>query len=302
VDGKPVSVVTKIDLEYTVPLPPGQGIAGVAGMSGMGAVDTVAPISARPDPVLKTASPDSVKVPSDVLRALKYAETTVPYPSGAQGSGYVVLKVLISKTGTVQETTVISGDQDIQQAAMDGVKAWKYRPYLVDSEPREVQSTIAILFAGKGIAGVESPYGSPAGNGSATLASVFGGPPPIVARRPQMPGAPVRVASGTVAGMILSRPDPVYPAIAKAAHVQGEVVLHAIISKEGMIENLTAVSGPPMLVPSALEAVAKWRYKPYLLNGEPTKVDTTITVNFTFGGPDSPAAPAAAPSAPLSDP
>jgi protein TonB len=76
----------------------------------------------------------------------------------------------------------------------------------------------------------------------------------------------------------------VYPPIAKAAHVQGAVILHAIISKQGTIENLQVVSGPPMLTGSAMDAVRRWRYKPYLLNGEPTEVDTTITVNFTFGG------------------
>ncbi len=75
-----------------------------------------------------------------------------------------------------------------------------------------------------------------------------------------------------------------YPPIAKAAHVQGAVILHAIISKQGTIENLQVVSGPPMLVNSAMDAVKRWRYKPYLLNGEPTEVETTITVNFTFGG------------------
>jgi len=60
-------------------------------------------------------------------------------------------------------------------------------------------------------------------------------------------------------------------------------VLHAIISKGGTIENLTVISGPPMLTAAALDAVKRWRYKPYLLNNEPTEVETTINVNFTFG-------------------
>ena len=86
-----------------------------------------------------------------------------------------------------------------------------------------------------------------------------------------------------MAGSLISRPDPVYPPIAKAAHVQGAVILHAVISKQGTIENLTAVSGPQMLQGAAMDAVRRWKYKPYLLNGDPTEVDTTITVNFTFG-------------------
>jgi protein TonB len=94
----------------------------------------------------------------------------------------------------------------------------------------------------------------------------------------------LKVSSGTVAGMALSQPTPVYPPIAKAAHVQGVVVLHAIISKQGTIENLSVISGPPMLTTSAVDAVRRWRYRPYLLNGDPVEVETTINVNFTFGG------------------
>ena len=80
--------------------------------------------------------------------------------------------------------------------------------------------------------------------------------------------------------MAISRPDPVYPAIARAAHVQGAVILHAIISKQGTIEDLQVVSGPPMLTRAAVDAVMRWRYKPYLLNGDPVEVETSITVNF----------------------
>ena len=75
--------------------------------------------------------------------------------------------------------------------------------------------------------------------------------PPVVARVAPKPTGPVRVSSGTVAGMIISRPEPVYPPIAKAAHVQGAVILHAIISKQGTIENLQVVSGHAMLVTAA---------------------------------------------------
>ncbi len=86
-----------------------------------------------------------------------------------------------------------------------------------------------------------------------------------------------------MAGSIIEKTTPIYPPIARAAHVSGAVVLHAIIGKNGAIQNLQVISGPEMLRASALDAVAHWRYKPYLLNGEPTEVDTTITVNFNFG-------------------
>lgn len=92
------------------------------------------------------------------------------------------------------------------------------------------------------------------------------------------------VSSGVMAGQILTKTVPSYPAIARAAHVSGVVVLHASISKAGTIEGLTIVSGPEMLRAAAVEAVRSWRYRPYLLNGEPTEVETTVTVNFSLGG------------------
>jgi len=135
-----------------------------------------------------------------------------------------------------------------------------------------------------GVAGMAG-MGTGSAGGVAGMAGLgIGTPPPVVARAAPKPTGPVRVSSGTMAGTIISQPQPVYPPIAKAAHVQGVVVLHAIISKQGTIEQLTVVSGPPMLVGSAEDAVKRWRYKPYLLNNEPTEVETTINVNFTFGG------------------
>jgi len=87
-----------------------------------------------------------------------------------------------------------------------------------------------------------------------------------------------------MAGNLLQKTIPQYPAIAKAARIQGTVVLQATISKGGGIENLRVVSGPPMLQQAALDAVRSWRYKPYLLNGDPVEVETTVNVVFNLGG------------------
>ena len=100
-------------------------------------------------------------------------------------------------------------------------------------------------------------------------------PPPKVAA-PQK----VRISQGVLEGNKLRDVQPQYPQMAKVAHIQGDVVLRAVISKQGSIENLTAVSGPPLLIPSAMDAVKQWRYKPWVLNGEPVEVDTIITVKF----------------------
>jgi len=85
-------------------------------------------------------------------------------------------------------------------------------------------------------------------------------------------------------GMLIQKTIPTYPPIAKAARVQGTVVLQATISKQGTIENLKVVSGPAMLQQSAMDAVRQWRYRPYLLNNDPVEVETTVNVIFTLGG------------------
>jgi periplasmic protein TonB len=90
----------------------------------------------------------------------------------------------------------------------------------------------------------------------------------------------VRISQGITKGLLIHRVDPPYPVLARQARVQGEVVLKAVISTSGQIQDLQLVSGHPMLVPSAIEAVKQWRYKPYLLNGAPVEVETTITVIF----------------------
>ena len=92
------------------------------------------------------------------------------------------------------------------------------------------------------------------------------------------------VSSGVMQGNLLSKTQPIYPAIAKAARISGTVVLQATISKTGTIENLHVVSGPAMLQQAAMDAVRTWKYKPYLLNGDPVEVETQVNVVFNLGG------------------
>jgi periplasmic protein TonB len=92
----------------------------------------------------------------------------------------------------------------------------------------------------------------------------------------------VRISQGVSAGLLIQKVEPPYPPLAQAARIQGRVVLSAIIAKDGSIQNLEVVGGHPMLVPTAIDAVKQWRYKPYLLNGEPVEVETQITVTFTL--------------------
>jgi len=91
-----------------------------------------------------------------------------------------------------------------------------------------------------------------------------------------------RISSGVAVGLLMNKVPPQYPDGAKQARIQGQVVLRAEIDKDGNIEKLTTVSGDPLLAPAALEAVKQWKYKPYLLNGQPVNVETEVIVNFTL--------------------
>ena len=128
--------------------------------------------------------------------------------------------------------------------------------------------------------------GMAGGTAGGVMGGMLGGAgtgPAITVAKPK-PTGPARISGGVIAGNILTKTQPIYPPIARAAHQGGTVVLHAIISKNGTIESLSVISGPAMLVGAATDAVKQWRYKPYLLNGEPTEVDTTIMVNFNLNG------------------
>jgi periplasmic protein TonB len=127
--------------------------------------------------------------------------------------------------------------------------------------------------------GMEDPGGTPRGMGN--IFESIGTGPPIVVK--PAPAKRLPISSGVMAGNLLFKTLPQYPAIPREAHIQGIVVLQASISKTGLIENLRVISGPPMLRQAAIDAVQTWRYKPYLLNGNPVEVETTINVVFNLG-------------------
>ena len=121
--------------------------------------------------------------------------------------------------------------------------------------------------------------GTPRGIGDILEGSGTG---PVVLVK-QAPAKPLPTSYGVMAGYLISRTLPQYPAIARAAHIQGTVFLQATISRNGLIENLRVISGPPLLRQAAIDAVQTWRFRPYLLNRDPVEVETTINVVFNLG-------------------
>jgi protein TonB len=124
--------------------------------------------------------------------------------------------------------------------------------------------------------------GTPSGARDGLPIALFSG------TRPVLPAPPPSIArtfrtSKMLEGSLIRRVQPIYPPLARTARIQGAVVLFAVISKTGAIEDLRLVSGHPMLSKAAIDAVSQWLYRPYILNSEPIEVETQITVNFTLG-------------------
>jgi TonB family protein len=256
------------------------------------------------------------------LITAKYAPVYPPIARAAHVSGTVVLHALLSKEGRVESLQAISGPNMLEGAAMDAVRQWQYRPYLLNGEPVEVDTTILVNFR---LSDAPPASGSGGAGGSAAQdgieRGIEEGPPPPAVPPPPPPPPPgavgvvgmaggsavagdsgmrrspglARISGGVMAGRMVSKVFPVYPMQAKKDHVEGTVVLHAIIAKDGTLEKLTVISGPDELARAAIDAVNQWVYQPYLLNGVPTEVDTTITVNFRLGSPPPPPPPPSEP-------
>lgn len=140
-------------------------------------------------------------------------------------------------------------------------------------EPQQLAADPFPLNAVEGSTGAGAPAG--------VWNSILSASPPSLPPPPR-PKPPLPVSQGVTEGLRIREIAPVYPKLAQVAGIQGEVQLSAVIGRDGQIERLQVLSGHPMLVRAALEAVRQWRYRPYYLNGEPVEVATQITVKFVL--------------------
>lgn len=230
------------------------------------------PSQPTPDPDQKphtNQNPPQNPGDSTKLEAIKTEKAVYPLQAEEkQLQGEVWVKILVSEAGDVESVEVVSGDPVLADAAVHAVKKWKFKPFIKDGKPVKVSTKLPFDFAFSGNVHVEKvppvEGNTPAGTAPAT---------DEVTKR-------VRVSSGVISGLLLRKVQPVYPEDARRARIQGVVVLQAKISKEGMIADLQLISGPKELAQAAIGAVQQWRYRPYLLMGEPVAVETQIQVNF----------------------
>jgi protein TonB len=140
-------------------------------------------------------------------------------------------------------------------------------------------------------AGVPGGFGNSTGSGNAVIDGLLSAgsaqplpPAPVVRQTAPPPAPPTRIKLGGLVeqSKLISGPRPVYPPLAREARIEGTVRLEAVISRDGTILNLRAVSGHPLLIPAALAAVRQWVFRPTSLNGDPVEVATEIEVHFTL--------------------
>lgn len=179
---------------------------------------------------------------------------TMPrYPAAAIAaniSGTVVLEAVINIQGHITDLEVIKGNRTLAQAAKRAVKEWKYQPVVVDGHPIEALNDVVLVFRL--------------------------GPKPRVIEAPKAYSAPKVACSSIEDFRLIRKVDPEYPAAATIAHVQGEVVIEILIDKDGDVAEAKAMSGHPLLVGTALNAIKQWKYKP----SAPIAVRSRVTIQF----------------------
>src|SRR5208282_4020168 len=184
-----------------------------------------------------------------------------PLARQARIQGTVVLSAVINKSGEIVDLKLISGHPMLAPAAIAAVKQWKYQSYMLNGEAVPVKTQIQVNFTLS-----ENPTG--------TMASIPGTNPHL------------QIREGAMRALRIQTIDPIYPPLALQTHVQGSVILIVVVNSSGDVENLAPITGPPMLVEAATEAVKQWKYRPYLLNGEAVEVQTTVRINFALSGDD----------------
>jgi TonB family protein len=188
-----------------------------------------------------------IRLSQDIANELLIHRVEPAYPEEARIKGItgtVIVYVVIARDGSATRVAVMRGDPLFRDAAVDAVKQWKYRPYVLNGEPIPVETSVTLHFGPK-----ETPTS-------------------------------IKLRVSDFECNPLHKVNPEYPPEAKAKRIQGDVILKVTIDPEGNVTGPTPVTGDPLLVEAAVKAVQQWKCKPYLLNGKPVAVETTIKIMF----------------------
>lgn len=189
------------------------------------------------------------------------------YPSEALQrhlEGQVAVRVYISVAGDVERIKLVSGDSTLAAAAVDASRQWKFKTWKYG---KYIPLSVWVV--------LNFDFKLPSGDVLSSKRILVPGSVADFGQRLQLNEDVLR-------GMYIHKVAPSYPESARRARIEGEVVLHAVIDKEGNVEELDTISGPIALINAAVAAVQQWHYRPYVLNDGPVPFETTITLQFTL--------------------
>lgn len=224
------------------------------------------------------------QVSQKVADEMLLSKVAPEYPDAVKNaitSGQIVIMFTIDKDGRVAEAMAVPrdfagresrniDDPKLRRAAVAAVKQWRYRPYLHNGDPVEVETSVVLPFDFRktGASSQADAQLSPASGAAQSDTPRYG-----------RFGLPLLDAK-LVEEKLINRVEPQYPQMARIAHIQGDVIFDVLIDKQGHISNIRAVQGHPILIQSGMDAVKQWAYQPFLLNGEPVEVEATVAVKF----------------------
>jgi protein TonB len=198
-----------------------------------------------------------------------------PDALAAKVAGVVIIEAVIGEDGRVRDTRILRSIPLLDAAATEAVRQWEFTPTLLNGAAVPVVMTVTVNFVPKEASGVAGAFDTPP-------------PPPPPPPPPTGEGkglsdpAAIRIGQGIKPPVKIVNVNPVYPADAKDAKVQGVVIMDVMIGPDGKVEQTKVLRSIPMLDQAAIDAVRQWEFTPTLLNGEPKKVIMTVTVNFTL--------------------
>ncbi|MGC2719280.1 MAG: energy transducer TonB [Candidatus Acidiferrales bacterium] len=281
----------------------GCGVAAILLCLGATAsAQSAAPANSASEPFAATASdaaadaaePKPMVVIESVANDQVKKRMAIAYPPdaiSAKVSGAVKLQILVGLNGRVVAARAVSGPDELLTAARNAAASAEYTPMTLDGKPFYMATTIRLAFdldtstdpPKANVRELVASEGQPEDAAALTADEPFAGAPGMgwSSAKPKVKGVTYFVTKAR----LIHKVEPDYPRTLKQEHIQGTVVLRAVIQKDGVLRDITYVSGPKPLSGPAIDAVKQWRYAPTLMLGKPVEVETTISVVFSLGAP-----------------
>lgn len=233
-----------------------------------------------PSSASSVADQPSTPGPNLTLDRVEEIKAIYPVDADQEGPpGDVLVRVHISETGDVESAELVSGSPALSRAALDAAKQWKFKPFLRSGKPAKISTVLPVQFApseggrrgtgtmkmGRFSRESDTKSGEPENDSATTLGD---------------PSKRIHVSQQIMQRMVLEEGAFSYLKAAREAKIQGTVVLKAIISKEGAVEQLQSVSGPDQLLDGSMEFVRRRKYRPLIIDDQPVEVETNVTLNF----------------------